>query len=85
MATNENQKDQAEEQKTVEESKTAQKKTAKKPSKHAIKSVQKGGIKVEFKASPTGKFGLAYNVGEKANFTKEQAAILIDAGVAKKA
>lgn len=55
-----------------------------KPGVTLIKAVKKG-VKVEFTASPTGLFGLAYNPGEKASFTKEQAEILIDAGVAKKA
>lgn len=56
-----------------------------KPGVPFIKAVKKGGVKLEFTASPTGKFGLAYNVGEQAAFEKKQAAILIEAGVAKKA
>ena len=56
-----------------------------KAGKPFIKSVSKGGVEVEFTESPTGLFGLAYNPGEKARFSKDQAEILFDAGVAKKA
>jgi hypothetical protein len=45
----------------------------------------KTGVKVEFIKSPTGLFGLGYNVGESDTFDKKQADILIDSGVAKKA
>jgi hypothetical protein len=38
---------------------------------------------VKFVLSPTGKFNLAYNVGEKASLPKLQAEELIDAGYAK--
>jgi hypothetical protein len=49
-----------------------------------IKSVKSGGIKLEFTGSPTAKFGLAYHIGESASFSKNQAEMLIEAGVAKK-
>lgn len=44
----------------------------------------KAKIKLEFTASPTGLFNLAYNAGETATFDKKQADLLIEAGVAKK-
>lgn len=80
----------SDEKKQSKPKKAASKKTAEaprqfKPGVPLIKSVKTGGVEVEFIASPTGKFGLAYNTGEKANFDKKQAEILIDAGVAKKA
>lgn len=40
-------------------------------------------LKVEFLLSPTGKFNLGYNVGEKASFPTLQAQEMIDAGFAK--
>lgn len=40
-------------------------------------------LKVEFLLSPTGKFSLGYNVGEKASFPTLQAQEMIDAGFAK--
>lgn len=39
-------------------------------------------VKIKFLASPTGKFNLAYNVGEKADFDVKQAAELIELGFA---
>lgn len=66
------------------QSKTPSEKKEFKPGIPHIKAV-KSGVQVEFTKSPTGLFGLAYNPGEKASFTKDQAEILIDAGVAKKA
>ena len=54
-----------------------------KPGIPLIKSVTKGGVLVEFIASPTGLFGLAYNPGEQARFSKEQVKYLLDAEVAK--
>lgn len=44
----------------------------------------KGKIKIRFIASPTGKFKLAYNKGEEADFEIKQAAELIEAGFAEK-
>ena len=41
------------------------------------------GVLVEFFLSPTGKFGLAYSEGDRAEFSKEKAAELVDAGFAK--
>jgi hypothetical protein len=67
------------------EAETKQEPKKYKSGKPFIKSVAKGGVKVEFIASPTGLFGLAYSAGETASFIKDQAEILIDAGVAKKA
>lgn len=40
-------------------------------------------LKVEFILSPTGKFSLGYNVGEKATFPTLQAEEMIEAGFAK--
>jgi hypothetical protein len=54
--------------------KTAAPKTA------APKDGKKG--KIEFVASPTGKFNLAYNVGETASLPIKQAAELIELGFA---
>lgn len=54
-----------------------------KPGVPFITSVKSGGVEVEFTKSPTGLFGLAYNPGEKARFSKEQVAYLLEAGVAK--
>ena len=56
-----------------------------KTSKKVSFTTSEKGVEVEFTASPTGKFNLGYNVGEKATFEKKQADILIEAGVAKKA
>lgn len=47
------------------------------------KNSEKAFVKIEFTASPTGKFNLAYNKGETANFEVKQAAELIEAGFAK--
>lgn len=38
--------------------------------------------KIKFTVSPTGKFGLAYNVGETGSFETKQAEELIEAGYA---
>lgn len=40
-------------------------------------------LKVKFLLSPTGKFNLGYNVGEKASFPTLQAQEMIDAGFAE--
>lgn len=40
-------------------------------------------LEVEFLISPTGRFNLAYNVGEKASFPELQASELVEAGFAK--
>lgn len=40
-------------------------------------------LKVKFLLSPTGKFGLGYNIGEVASFPGIQAEELIEAGYAK--
>ncbi len=40
-------------------------------------------IEVHFIVSPTGKFGLAYSVGEKGFFNEPQAIELVDAGYAE--
>lgn len=40
-------------------------------------------LKVKFLLSPTGVFGLGYNVGESASFPKIQAEELIEAGYAE--
>jgi hypothetical protein len=40
-------------------------------------------LKVKFLLSPTGKFGLGYNVDEVASFPKIQATELIEAGYAE--
>lgn len=65
--------------------KAAEPKPQYRPGKPFLKSVKSGGVLVEFTKSPTGLFGLAYNPGEKARFSKEQSEILFDADVAKKA
>lgn len=39
--------------------------------------------KVEFVESPTGALNLGYHIGETASFTKEQADLLYDLGLAK--
>ena len=51
---------------------------------HKIAPLIKGGVKVQFIKSPTGMFGLGYNVDDEASFDKKQADILIEAGYAKK-
>lgn len=48
-----------------------------------IRPSKKGDL-VEFIKSPTAKFGLAYNVGDKETFEAKQATILVDLGFAKK-
>lgn len=40
-------------------------------------------LKVKFKVSPTGKFNLAYNVGETALFNEAQATELVESGYAE--
>jgi hypothetical protein len=52
-------------------------KTTASPKKEAVET------KVEFLVSPTGKFRLAYNVGETGLFPAEQAKELIELGYAK--
>jgi len=45
----------------------------------------KKNIKVAFLKSPTGDFGMAYNVGDVVELPAAQAEILLDKGYAKKA
>lgn len=40
-------------------------------------------VKVKFKVSPTGKFGLAYNVDETGSFNSAQANELVESGYAE--
>ena len=40
-------------------------------------------VKVKFKVSPTGKFGLAYNVDETGYFNSAQATELVESGYAE--
>jgi hypothetical protein len=68
---------------TAEEKEAAEKAVS--DAKVALEAVNKpdknaGGkkVKVEFIASPTGKFNLAYNVGESALFDPKQVAELIE-------
>lgn len=49
----------------------------------ADKKPKEKGLKIKFKISPTGKFNLAYSVGETAVFNKPQADELIEAGYAE--
>ena len=46
-------------------------------------SKEVGVLKVKFLLSPTGKFSLGYNEGEKASLPKLQAEELIEAGYAE--
>jgi hypothetical protein len=48
-----------------------------------LKPGKKDTIKIKFTKSPTGRFNLAYGVGEVAEFEIKQAAELIDAEFAK--
>lgn len=43
---------------------------------------KKETVLVRFVLSPTGKFGLAYSVGDQAEFSSEQAKELIESGYA---
>lgn len=70
----------------VDTSSKEEKKTQAVPKKTAARkknSSQKE--KVEFLASPTGVLKLAYSAGEVGEVTKEQAQVLYDMGIAKKA
>lgn len=67
-------------QKDVNEAQTLVDSFVSAPGKNAKKAET---VKIEFTSSPTGKFLLAYNVGEKADFDVKQAAELIELGFAK--
>jgi predicted transcriptional regulator YheO len=68
----------AEAVKAVNEAKEALDKATMEPVKKDTKEK-----KLKFKVSPTGKFGLAYNVGESGAFNEAQANELVESGYAE--
>ena len=67
--------------KDVEEAKEALENATVETAKNVVTKEKK--LKVKFKVSPTGKFGLAYNVDEIGSFNEAQAAELVESGYAE--
>jgi len=72
----------AEAVKAFDEAKEALDKALELPAKKETATKEKK-LKVKFKVSPTGKFGLAYNVGESGSFNEAQANELVESGYAE--
>lgn len=68
--------------KAFDEAKAALEKAIVEPAKKDVVAKEKK-LKVKFKVSPTGKFGLAYNVGESGSFNEAQATELVESGYAE--